>query len=312
MSIKSVSAVHERHPDSIFLGEIDLPTLFASFLETHCASDLKPTTARQYRATLETTLSITYGTPFYQGCTNLQDSRLAIKAFMMGCKIEYPVKFNRWKATLSSCFGWGIEEDLIGANPVYRIPSAPENPRTRLFTDNELRKWFRVTRQNGYSQRTVDGLFLILLTGMRPGEVLSLRPRDINQEDRAVYLEETKNGKPHLIPLSSLALELLKGNQQEVAENQKIFSTSLNGLGQVCRRASQRAEITRCSPHDLRRTCATLCGRLGVPIETISRILNHSVGGVKTRHYALYAYEREKREALELVANHLSTLGMKA
>lgn len=181
-----------------------------------------------------------------------------------------------------------------------------------MFTDDELRKWFRVTRQNGYSQRTVDGLFLILLTGMRPGEVLSLRPRDINQEDRTVYLEETKNGKPHLIPLSNLALELLARNQQEITEYQKIFSTSLSGLGQVCRRAAKRAEITRCSPHDLRRTCATLCGRLGVPTEIISRILNHSVGGVTSRHYALYAYEREKREALELVANRLLSLGIRS
>ena len=52
------------------------------------------------------------------------------------------------------------------------------------------------------------------------------------------------------------------------------------------------------TPHDLRRTCATMLGGLGVSRFDQDRVLNHSdstVGGV----YDRYRYDKEKRAALE-------------
>lgn len=71
-----------------------------------------------------------------------------------------------------------------------------------------------------------------------------------------------------------------------------------------------KAVVTLCTPHDLRRTTATNLARVGVPTETISRILNHRTGGVTTRHYALYGYLEEKRVALEVLAKFYCDLGM--
>jgi integrase len=47
-------------------------------------------------------------------------------------------------------------------------------------------------------------------------------------------------------------------------------------------------------PHDLRRTATTLMTSNGVPQETVSRILNHTLPGVTGRVYDLYKYDKEK------------------
>lgn len=56
--------------------------------------------------------------------------------------------------------------------------------------------------------------------------------------------------------------------------------------------------------HDLRRTCATGMAEKGIALHTISRVLGHAEGGV-TRIYARHSYLNEKRQALNLWAQHL-------
>jgi integrase len=60
------------------------------------------------------------------------------------------------------------------------------------------------------------------------------------------------------------------------------------------------------TPHDLRRTGATMMQELGVTLEIIDRCQNHLLGGSKVRrHYLHHDYANEKRNAWRL----LGTLG---
>ena len=61
---------------------------------------------------------------------------------------------------------------------------------------------------------------------------------------------------------------------------------------------------------DLRRTVATLLGSFGYNSDLIKRILNHAPVGITDQVYALYDYEREKREALEMLSMYLEDLGI--
>jgi integrase len=52
------------------------------------------------------------------------------------------------------------------------------------------------------------------------------------------------------------------------------------------------------TPHDLRRTSATIMQSLGIPLDTIDRCQNHVLQGSKIRrHYLHHDYAQEKREA---------------
>ena len=66
--------------------------------------------------------------------------------------------------------------------------------------------------------------------------------------------------------------------------------------------------IAGASPHDLRRTVGTELARLGIPRDVRSLVFNHSPQsrGVTDAVYNRYAYDKEKREALNAWEQHLS------
>jgi integrase len=63
------------------------------------------------------------------------------------------------------------------------------------------------------------------------------------------------------------------------------------------------------TPHDLRRTGATLMQSLGVSLEIIDRCQNHVLPGSKVRrHYLHHDYADEKRDAWRLLGERLSLI----
>ena len=63
------------------------------------------------------------------------------------------------------------------------------------------------------------------------------------------------------------------------------------------------------TPHDLRRTGATLMQSLGVSLEIIDRCQNHVLPGSKVRrHYLHHDYAQEKREAWQRLGEHISLI----
>jgi integrase len=63
------------------------------------------------------------------------------------------------------------------------------------------------------------------------------------------------------------------------------------------------------TPHDLRRTGATLMQELGVTLEIIDRCQNHMLGGPKVRrHYMLHDYAKEKAEAWRLLGERIEAI----
>lgn len=63
------------------------------------------------------------------------------------------------------------------------------------------------------------------------------------------------------------------------------------------------------TPHDLRRTGATLMQELGVTLEIIDRCQNHRLGGSKVRrHYLHYVYAKEKKKAWDMLGQHLRVI----
>lgn len=84
-----------------------------------------------------------------------------------------------------------------------------------------------------------------------------------------------------------------------------IAAGALNNA--VHRTREERFGISAFTPHDLRRTAATQMASIGIPRLTIGKVLNHVEEGV-TSVYDRYAYDAEKRQALEAWAHRLADL----
>jgi integrase len=123
-------------------------------------------------------------------------------------------------------------------------------------------------------------MMMMLYTLARREEVGAAQWRDVDFDKATWVIPETKNGEPHVVPLSSKAVALLAGRRPVGASpSSLIFATATGArLGNWDREAKaiQAASgTTGWTRHDLRRTGATMLGDMGELPDIIEAALNH-------------------------------------
>jgi len=116
-------------------------------------------------------------------------------------------------------------------------------------------------------------LELMARSGLRIGEVLKMRPCDV--EGRKITLEAPKSGKDieYAYMTESTADRLDKYVKEKgFAPEARIFNLSYSGARFVVKKAGDRADVN-IKPHDFRRHAATYASRMGLPLEVVSKVL---------------------------------------
>jgi len=166
--------------------------------------------------------------------------------------------------------------------------------------------------------RGIDGmgarcLEFVILTACRSGEarLASWQEIDIDGKTWNIPGERMKSGRPHLVPLSTLAMEIISRLPRFTA-HEFLFPTwqratrtwgPLSSHGPAKSRcdylvAAAGHEMAPWVWHDLRRTCRSNLSRLRVPSEVAEAVIAHAVPGVRGT-YDRWAFLPEKAEALE-------------
>lgn len=149
---------------------------------------------------------------------------------------------------------WGWLEAPVGA----RIELLPENPAREVFlTRSELAKLLRAIPDRSMRKAALVAAF----TGLRRGELTRLRP--INIQGDLIYLQNTKTGKPRVVPVVhhvSFALKKLP------------FGFHADTFTHAVEKASKGTVRA----HDLRHTAASLLVQAGVDLYRVGTILGHS------------------------------------
>ncbi len=231
---------------------------------------------------------------------------------------------NRVLAYTKTFFAWAETRGLIDGNPAGTLKKAiKETPRDRVLSDDEIRWFWRACDRVAYPWG--DMAKLLLLTGQRLSEIAELTEREINGESLRFAATRTKNGRPHDLPLSEKAFDLLEGIQRVKNPKGYIFTTNgetpVQGFHKarqsIAKAMQEEAEKERGQPveidhwtfHDLRRTCATGMA-WATPTVVIEKALNHvsgslaGVAGIYNRH----AYAAEMREAMEQWAARIDAI----
>ncbi len=127
------------------------------------------------------------------------------------------------------------------------------------------------------NQRNRLMLELMARGGMRIGEVLNLRPSDI--EGGRIIIQSPKSGRQTEVAFipQKLAHRLSEYIRQKGSKpNERIFFISYPAARMVVKKAGELVGINL-KPHDLRRHAATYASRSGMPIEIVSKVvLRHS------------------------------------
>lgn len=189
---------------------------------------------------------------------------------------------NRYLALASSVFTRAIELGVVTVNPCRGISKFKEGGgRKRVLSKEELDRFTASLRQE---METGPGqaIFLMMATGLRKGEILSLQWSNIDLENCKVYLPNTKSGVPRYAPLNSQAIGFLQQMQLSCDKSIDWVFPSKSKKGHLLdtRRTFKtiidRAGIEALRMHDLRRSFASILINSGVPIYEIRDLLGHA------------------------------------
>lgn len=234
-------------------------------------------------------------------------ARQEIRALLAETSARAPIMANRMLACIRKAFNFALDRDWVESNPCAGIAApAPERERTRVLTRQELRSlWDALGAENPI---IADIFRLLLLTAQRSGEVLKMRWDELEGDETAGWWtlppERMKAKRPHRVWLPEPAWKIIQARRVSgsecpfVFESPKRANQAIAHVSKAVIRLRKRAK-TDFSPHDLRRTAASLMAAAGAGESVIPKILGHVPEGVTRRHYNLYAYDEEKRAALD-------------
>jgi integrase len=237
----------------------------------------------------------------------------------------------------SGLFNWAAEagRDYVTASPCVNLPKLdPEHPRTRVLSESEIRIFWHGLDRNDlpWDRRTRLALKFELVTMLRSGELLPTHRNELFDLDGEnprfeVPLKRVKKRRVIQQPLSDLAIEIIRealsdDEQQfvfasplgDMPMNRKVMAVALRGtknkgkvkMTGICALLGLRPF----TPHDLRRTAATLAGDLGFDDAWIAKCLDHAaskkqdqiVPTVTGKVYNHSKRMKEKRAVLDGVA----------
>ena len=263
-----------------------------------------------------------------------KDDLISILAHMI--KRGANTQSNRVRSYLMAAFNYGLAHDNDPANyignakfgllynPVSAIPKqkSAEKVGEHFLVISEVKQllWDLdnefIRFQMGDHIRNL--LALCFYTGgQRPYEIASSKWDAINWQTKTLLITSdiSKNKRPHLIPLTDTAIDILT-KQKANSNNGFIFPhrlseqrhINLESLSRAVSRYCENSDIRSFIPRDIRRTCKTLMGELGISKSIRDRLQNHALQDVSSKHYDRYEYMPEKLRALEVWERELNNV----
>lgn len=221
-----------------------------------------------------------------------------------------PVQANRVASLLGKIFECAIVWGYRADNPARRIEKYRERSRERFLSLEEIgrlgvalrdveAKIKADPRAEGNEWPTVPSLFrLLLLSGMRRGEALSLQWSDVDLDRRTVRLRDAKAG-PRTVLLSAQAVEALRNVPRRAGLDGKdeahvfwgrIAGKPLSDAKGPWQRIRVAADLPDVRIHDLRHAAGSLAAGAGFSLPVIGRMLGHK-STIATQVYAHVAID---------------------
>lgn len=227
------------------------------------------------------------------------------------------IQANRTLAAIRKMYSFAMGRSILDSSPCVAIPApSKENRRDRVLSDKEIRIFWEKLDTAKMEKGTALSLKLQLITAQRKGEIATAEWEDIDLQISwwTIPAEKAKNGFPHRIPLTSLALQILREIKEHSGDSCWLLPSPREGrhivetsIDHAVRKNADHFGIAHFTPHDLRRTASTQMVSIGVDDKIVDKILNHVDEKLKAT-YNLYSYDKEKQRALEKWGKRLSSI----
>jgi len=197
---------------------------------------------------------------------------------------------NRYMAALSAAFGIAVAEwQWMSENPFTKVRREKEpNGRVRFLSPEERTALLQACKESK-SKSLYLVVILGLSTGMRQGEIMSLKWNQIDTKQKKIILPKTKNGEMRPVPLVGLASKLFK-EQSKVRniKNPYVFPGRLHTHAKFPRTgweaAISAAGIKDFHFHDCRHSAASELAMNGASLHEIAAVLGHKTLAMVQRY----------------------------
>ncbi|WP_166845089.1 tyrosine-type recombinase/integrase [Isoptericola sp. BMS4] len=300
--------VRKRSASTTITAETCLEVLADYWLRTKVDNGkLAVNTRQRYRYTTEG-----YVVPGLGGLRLRECTVARLERWIADEAAEHPANARLSLTCLKGMFDVAVREDAITANPARSVTPVPataaEDVRALSVPEVvELRAALAGDRK-ATAADLGDLVDLMLATGCRIGEALSLRWHETDTAEHVVYLtgtvvrekgvglfrqDTTKGKKPRGLLIPEFAVQMLERRSTAVPDNELdlVFPTVHGGLREVTTVEAQwrkfrerHAEWTWITPHTFRKSVGTAVER-GADIEAAAKQLGHARSAVTAKHY---------------------------
>ena len=217
---------------------------------------------------------------------------------------DMPSMANRAVWVLSRLFVMAETWEMVppGRNPCRHVRYYREKSRERFLTPEEFRRLGAVLQKReatgSVQTSAVAALRLLMLTGCRMGEILSLRWDDVDRTSGVLRLRDGKTG-PRMVPLTGPVLAVLDNIERIEGVPWVVRNKSngrLTGLFSHWKGIREEAGLDNVRVHDLRHSYASRALALGEGLPVIGRLLGHNKVET-TAKYAHLVRDAEKAAA---------------
>lgn len=232
-------------------------------------------------------------------------------------------------------FKFAVDRDVIEFDPTASLSvtkvTTKNNERDRVLSQDEIRLLRDKLPDAGFMPATECAVWVMLSTLCRVGELSKAEWIHVDFEAGTwlIPAENAKNGKAHRVYLSGFALKqfhrlaelryserwLFPNSKDDHHVCEKSITRQINGRQNESiyshRSKNNQALVLpggKWTPHDLRRSGATLMGRLGIHSDVIEKCLNHTEENKLKRVYQHQTLEEEQAEAWKVLGERLEIL----
>jgi integrase len=198
---------------------------------------------------------------------------------------------TKYLKNLSHAFSIAVKKyGWIADNPILKV-TTPQQPsgRVRFLDDHERANLLAACKDSPNKQLYIC-VVLALATGMRQGELMSLKWCDVDLKNGVAILHQTKNGERRRVPLTGVALDLLRDySKVRRIDTPLLFPSSRKpqqptDLKKSWLNALAKAEINDFHWHDLRHCTASYLAMNGASLAEIAEVLGHKTLSMVKRY----------------------------
>jgi integrase len=295
-------------PTEVKRNQAKEKTPLEEVLEAYIAlhDKLKPYTVKNYRYKLKLGFSDWLKKP-----VNKITGDMVKKRHKQITKNKGETTANTTMRVLRLTLNHAIVEKMIDENPVSILNEArlwhKNNRKDRVIPSAQLKAWHESVEALT-NQKAKVYFLLALYMGFRSNELLTLEWSHLDMQAQTIELRDTKNRRNHLLPIPRAVMPYVKALHAHTGGSMWVFAGKdpAKHIDQprVQMKAVIEASGVEFTPHDCRRTFATIAEAVSLPMSMIKRLMNHVTTNDVTGGY-IVTEEETLRVAINKVADYI-------